>query len=47
MSRSRNESNFIIDRLMFNNSAIAPATEHVAKVWGDLDQTDFSHMDKR
>ena len=30
-----------------DNSDIAPPIEHVAKVWGDLDQTDFSHLDKR
>jgi len=30
-----------------DNSASAPAIEHVAKVWGDLDQTDFSRLDKR
>lgn len=30
-----------------DNSDIAPPIEHVAKVWGDLDQTDYSHLDKR
>lgn len=25
----------------------APPIEHVAAVWGALDQTDFSHLDKR
>ena len=30
-----------------DNSEIAPPIEQVAKVWGDLDQTDFSHLDKR
>lgn len=30
-----------------DDSDIAPPIEHVAKVWGDLDQTDFSHLDKR
>jgi addiction module RelB/DinJ family antitoxin len=29
------------------NSDIAPPIEHVAKVWGGLDQTDFSYLDKR
>jgi hypothetical protein len=30
-----------------DNSDIAPRIEQVAKVWGDLDQTDFSHLDQR
>ena len=30
-----------------DNSDFAPSIEHVAKVWGELDQTDFSHLDKR
>ena len=30
-----------------DNSDVVPPIEHVAKVWGDLDQTDFSHLDKR
>ncbi len=30
-----------------DNSDIAPPIEHVAKVWGELDQEDFSHLDKR
>jgi addiction module RelB/DinJ family antitoxin len=30
-----------------DNRDIAPPIEQVAKVWGDLDQTDFSHLDKR
>jgi antitoxin component of RelBE/YafQ-DinJ toxin-antitoxin module len=29
-----------------DNSDIAPPIEQVAKVWGDLDQTDFSYLDK-
>lgn len=30
-----------------DNSDIAPPIEHVAKVWGELDPEDFSHLDKR
>jgi len=30
-----------------DNSDIAPRIEQVAKAWGDLDQTDFSHLDQR
>ncbi len=30
-----------------DNSDVIPPIEHVAKVWGDLDHTDFSHLDKR
>ena len=30
-----------------DNSDIAPPIEQVAKVWGNLDQTDFSHLDQR
>ena len=30
-----------------DNSEVAPSIEHVAKVWGELDQMDFSHLDKR
>ena len=26
---------------------VLPPIEHVARVWGDLDQEDFSHLDKR
>ena len=30
-----------------DNGDIAPPIEQVAKVWGDLDKTDFSHLDQR
>ncbi len=30
-----------------DNGDIAPLIEQVAKVWGDLDKTDFSHLDQR
>ena len=30
-----------------DNGDIVPPIEHVAKVWGALDQTDFSHLAKR
>jgi addiction module RelB/DinJ family antitoxin len=30
-----------------DNSDISPPIEHVAKVWNELDQTDFSHLDER
>jgi hypothetical protein len=30
-----------------DNSDVAPPAEHVAEVWGKLDQEDFSHLDKR
>lgn len=30
-----------------NSSDIAPSIEHVAKIWHELDQTDYSHLDKR
>lgn len=30
-----------------DNSDIAPPIEQVAKAWAHLDQTDFSHLDKR
>jgi DNA-damage-inducible protein J len=30
-----------------DNSDILAPIEHVAKVWGSLDQEDFSHLDKR
>ena len=30
-----------------DNSDVALPIDHVAKVWGALDQTDFSHLDKR
>lgn len=30
-----------------DNSDIAPPIEHVAKTWGGLDRTDFSHLDRR
>ena len=30
-----------------DDSDIAPPIAQVAKVWGDLDQTDFSHLDQR
>lgn len=26
---------------------VVPPIEHVARVWGELDQEDFSHLDKR
>jgi addiction module RelB/DinJ family antitoxin len=29
------------------DSDIAPPIEEVAKVWGDLDQEDYSHLDRR
>lgn len=29
-----------------DNSDIPPPIDHVAKVWSELDQTDFSHLDK-
>lgn len=25
---------------------VAPAIEHVTKVWGELERTDFSHLEK-
>ncbi len=30
-----------------DNSDVAPPMEHIAEVWGKLDQEDFSHLDKR
>lgn len=30
-----------------DNRDVAPPIEHVAAVWGALDRTDFSHLDKR
>jgi hypothetical protein len=30
-----------------DNSYIMPSIEHIARVWGDLDQEDYSHLDKR
>ena len=30
-----------------DNGDMAPPIEHVAKVWGELDSEDFSHLDKR
>jgi addiction module RelB/DinJ family antitoxin len=30
-----------------DNRDIVPPIEHVARVWGKLDQEDFSHLDKR
>jgi addiction module RelB/DinJ family antitoxin len=30
-----------------DNADIVPPIEHVASVWGGLDQEDFSHLDKR
>lgn len=30
-----------------DNRDLAPPIEHVAQVWGELDQEDFSHLDKR
>lgn len=30
-----------------DNSDILPPIEHVARVWGELDQEDFSHLDTR
>lgn len=30
-----------------DSSGIAPPIEHVAKIWREIDQTDYSHLDKR
>lgn len=30
-----------------DNTDIAPPIEHVATAWGELDQEDFSHLDRR
>ncbi len=30
-----------------NNRDVVAPVEHVAQVWGELDQEDFSHLDKR
>lgn len=30
-----------------DNSDVVPPIEHVARVWGELDQEDFSYLDKR
>jgi DNA-damage-inducible protein J len=30
-----------------DNSDVVPPIEHVARVWGELDQEDFSHLVKR
>lgn len=32
---------------MQGNGDVLPPIEHVARIWSDLDQEDFSHLDKR